>query len=267
VTVTALTEIMGAQRYEIETVAGREMRASAETPYLCRLLMKTFAERVIAFNRSLRFTGSLPKGIRVMNPFREFPDVAKLSAAFYRTFYNDNHPRKLILGINPGRFGAGLTGIPFTDPKRLERICGIPYPGKPAHEPSSEFIYEMIAAYGTPAEFYRRFYINSICPLGFTALKANGREVNYNYYDSRELQDSVTKFIVRMMKNQIGLGVETDTVYCLGTGKNVAFLNKLNETHRFFGRIEPLEHPRYIMQYKSAFKKEYIWKYHHVLGC
>ncbi len=33
--------------------------------------------------------------------------------------------RYLILGINPGRFGGGITGIPFTDPIRLQNICGI----------------------------------------------------------------------------------------------------------------------------------------------
>ena len=53
------------------------MRASAETPYLCCLLMKTFAERVIAFNRSLRFTGNLPEGIRVITRITE-PDPAQL---------------------------------------------------------------------------------------------------------------------------------------------------------------------------------------------
>lgn len=30
-----------------------------------------------------------------------------------------------ILGINPGRFGAGTTGIAFIDPIRLENECGI----------------------------------------------------------------------------------------------------------------------------------------------
>jgi len=49
-----------------------------------------------------------------MNPFRENPEALIVSGKFYKKYYNDNNPRFLILGINPGRFGAGVTGIPFT---------------------------------------------------------------------------------------------------------------------------------------------------------
>jgi hypothetical protein len=31
----------------------------------------TFADKVIAFNKSLAFEGVLPDGIRIMNPFRD----------------------------------------------------------------------------------------------------------------------------------------------------------------------------------------------------
>ena len=44
---------------------------------------------------------------------------------FFYKFYNDTNPRHLIFGINPGRFGAGTTGINFTAPKQLKEICGI----------------------------------------------------------------------------------------------------------------------------------------------
>ena len=124
--------------------------------------MTTFAAKVITFNKSLRFNGRLPPGIRVMNPFRENKDSLTVSSAFYEKYYSDNNRRHIILGINPGRFGAGLTGIPFTDPKRLVEKCGLPYPGPPAHEPSSVFIYHVIDAYGGAEKFYGRFYINSI---------------------------------------------------------------------------------------------------------
>jgi hypothetical protein len=228
--------------------------------------MNSFASRVIAFNRSLRFTKKLPQGIRIMNPFKESKEALKVSEAFYNRYYGDNLKRRLILGINPGRFGAGLTGIPFTDPKRLVSVCGLNYNGKSAHEPSSEFVYDMIAAFGGPDLFYSRYYINSICPLGFTSVKSNGKEVNYNYYDNKELQESVSSFVISNLKKQIALGVEPDVCYCLGTGKNAAYLKKLNERLGLFERIEPLEHPRYVMQYKSKEKREYIDKYLRVLS-
>lgn len=127
----------------------------------------TFAEKAILFNKQLKYTGHpLPSGIRIMNPFEETEETLKTSAAFYNKYYNDNAQRHLILGINPGRLGAGLTGIPFTDPKRLVNECGIAYEGRVTHEPSSVFIYEMIDAYGGIEAFYKHFYINSPCPLG-----------------------------------------------------------------------------------------------------
>ena len=146
--------------------------------------MRTFADNVIAFNKSVEFSGNLPAGISMMNPFKENENIIPLSSSFYKNYYDDNRSRHLILGINPGRFGGGVTGVPFTDTKRLVEKCHINYDGKETHEPSSVFVYEVIEAYGGVEKFYDKFYINSICPLGFTAIGINGKEINYNYYDS-----------------------------------------------------------------------------------
>lgn len=224
--------------------------------------MSTFGERVIEFNKQLNYTGApLPAGIRIMNPFNESDQAMKIVKTFCRKYLNDNNPRHIILGINPGRFGAGLTGVPFTDPKRLISECGINYEGKLTHEPSSAFIYEMINAYGGVAAFYRDLYINSPCPLGFTSVDSKGKEKNYNYYDSRELIQAVKGFMIENIGKLIALGIKTDVCFCFGTGKNEAFLKKLNEEHHFFKKIIALEHPRFIMQYKNAYKEFYIEKY------
>ena len=223
--------------------------------------MKTFADKVIAFNRQIDFKGNLPEGISIMNPFRENKNIIPLSTAFYKKYYQDNQSRHLILGINPGRFGSGVTGIPFTDTKRLIEKCDIPYNGKQTHEPSSVFVYEVIAAYGGTARFYKDFYINSICPLGFTATGKNGKEINYNYYDSKELTNAVYDFIIKNIQQQINLGINTDICFCFGNGKNEKFLRGLNEAYHFFEKIIALEHPRFVMQYKSKSKQFYIDKY------
>lgn len=223
--------------------------------------MTTFAERIIAFNTQLDFKESLPAGIRIMNPFKESALVLACSSAFYTKYYGDNHSRHLILGINPGRFGSGMTGVSFTDPKRLTRACNIEFSGPMTHEPSSEFIYDMIDAFGGIGAFYQNFFINSICPLGFTAPGKNGREVNYNYYDSKELLKAVYPFIIENIYKQIEIGFETDVCYCFGTGKNEAFFRKLNQEKKFFKKIIALVHPRYIMQYKSKTKQDFINKY------
>lgn len=221
----------------------------------------TFAEKVIRFNKTLHYTGDpLPPDISIMNPFRESADTMQIVESFYKKYYNDNKQRHIILGINPGRFGGGLTGIPFTDPKRLTSECGIHYNGKITHEPSSVFIYKMINAYGGTTKFYQHFFINSPSPLGFTSNK-NGREVNYNYYDSKELTGAVKGFMTESIRQLIGLGINIDACICLGTGKNEKFLTKLNSECNFFGKIIPLEHPRFIMQYKSKSMDAYIRKY------
>ena len=228
----------------------------------CYEIMKTtFANKVIAFNQSLFFSGTLPAGIRIMNPFKENRYALEVSSAFYKKYYDDNNPRQLILGINPGRFGGGVTGVPFTDSKRLKSGCGIAWPEKDTHEPSSAFIYDMINAYGGPDKFYGRFYIHSICPLGFTSARDNGKEVNYNYYDSAALFNAVKAFMVESTLQQLNFGINKKTVFCLGTGKNEKFISKLNEQHHFFETLIPLEHPRFIMQYKAKQKEQYIKKY------
>jgi hypothetical protein len=223
--------------------------------------MKTLADKIIAFNKQLHFAGTLPAGISIMNPFKENEEATRISSAFYKKYYNDFQPRHLILGINPGRFGAGVTGVPFTDSKRLTSECGISYTGKETHEPSSVFVYEMIHAFGGPRKFYEQFYIHSICPLGFTATNSKGKEVNYNYYDSKELTAAVYDFIIENIHKQIALGMDTDVCFCFGTGKNEKFLRELNDEKKFFKKIIALEHPRFIMQYKSKTKQYYINKY------
>ncbi len=220
-----------------------------------------FGEKVIEFNKSLEFKGILPENIRIMNPFVENPSAMEVSSKFYHKFYNDHNPRHIILGINPGRFGAGVTGIPFTDTKRLKEICELDVLDFSTYEPSSVFVYEVIEAYGGVDSFYNDFYINSVCPLGFVIKDENGNEKNYNYYDSKVLQENVKSFIIETIKKQINLGTNTEVCFCLGSNKNYKFLNVLNKEMKFFNKIIPLEHPRYIMQYKSRKKTEYIEKF------
>ena len=223
--------------------------------------MLTFADKTILFFRDLKFNGRLPQGTSIMNPFSENKDVFPVVSDFYRKYYSDYRTRHLIMGINPGRFGGGLTGIPFTDSIRLREKCGLSIPGIQSYETSSVFVYEMIDRYGGPEKFYGEYYISSVSPLGFTAAGRKGKEVNYNYYDSKDLTESISGFILDSLRIQLAFGIERDICFCLGTGKNFRFFSKLNEEHRFFKRIVPLEHPRFIMQYRLNQKGYYIENY------
>ncbi|MCC7231426.1 MAG: SMUG2 DNA glycosylase family protein [Bacteroidia bacterium] len=222
--------------------------------------MKTFAEKVILFNRKISFSRKLPGGIRIMNPFQENKEVLTISEKFYNKFYHDHRRRKFIIGINPGRLGAGATGIPFTDTKRLTVVCGIPVESVSTHEPSSVFIYKVIEKFGGARKFYGQFYINSICPLGFVEKNSRGNWVNCNYYDYPELFSAMYDFIIANLKKQISFGVDTRTCYVLGK-KNEKFVKQINDKGKYFDSIVTLDHPRYIEQYKSKNRKYYIDEY------
>ena len=212
------------------------------------------SESILKFYKSLH-APRMPRGIAVMNPYQDAA-VFPLVQAFYEKYYNDNKTRTLMLGINPGRFGSGTTGISFTDPIRLETVCGIPnmIPKKP--ELSSDFIYRMIEAYGGPKSFYQRYFISAVSPLGFTR---DGK--NINYYDDKKLQQVVRPFAAQCISQMVEMGMDTDRCICVGEGKNFDFLEALNNEHRWFKKIIPLAHPRFIMQYRRKQLGKYIQSY------
>lgn len=223
-------------------------------------MTENLADKVIAFNRELHYSGDLPEGFQVLNPFLENPETMPVMEAFYHKYYNDTNQRRFIIGINPSRHGAGVTGVPFTDTKRLESVCGITMHSAHTHEVSSVFMYDMIAAYGGADEFYSHFYINSPFPLAIIRQTKDGNWLNANYYDDKELFETVKGFMIASLKKHIEIGLDTSEVYILGK-KNADFIAKLNKQEKLFDRMTILEHPRYIQQYKSKEKQFYIDKY------
>jgi hypothetical protein len=179
-----------------------------------------------------------------------------LCSRFYKRFYNDKNERTLLLGINPGRFGSGTTGISFTDPVKLEKEYGIENKLIKKAELSADFIFKVITAFGGPAEFYRHYFISSVSPLGFTQ---DG--ININYYDDRRLARAITPFILDSIAKMLEFGTNRDVCYCIGEGKNFDFLSKLNDDHKWFGAIRPLPHPRFIMQYRRKKVDDYVELY------
>jgi hypothetical protein len=218
-------------------------------------MAKKWNQHILDFYKQLLPPPGLPTGVEVLLPFNE-ASVITTFRAFYDKYYADANPRYAIIGINPGRFGSGVTGVPFTDPIRLQSDCGIENSFAKKQELSSVFMYEMINAFGGPEAFYSRFYITSYSPLGFVM---GGK--NLNYYDDKSLASTIEPFAVACMNEQLAWGIHRTVAFCLGDGKNFAFLSKLNTKHQFFEKIIPLSHPRFIMQYKLKSKQDYIDKY------
>lgn len=213
------------------------------------------SQKIISFYLQLQPPQHLPGDIEVLFP-QQKDEVRKIIRSFFNRFYKDNNARRLIFGINPGRLGAGITGINFTAPKQLADNCGIKHPFRPSSELSAEFIYEMIEAYGGAKEFYNHFFLTAISPLGFVK---NGK--NINYYDEKDLAKAITPFAVDTINKQVSFGFTTDHCYCIGEDKNYKFLSMLNEEYRWFNTIIPLPHPRFIMQYRRKQTQQFIQRY------
>ncbi len=214
-----------------------------------------FAGNILTFLFNLSLPFVLPKDVEILDAHKR-EDVRQTCISFYEKYYNDNNKRHLLIGINPGRFGGGVTGIPFTDPIRLEKVCGIQSDFPKKQELSSVFIYEMIDAYGGAEKFYKQFYLSAVSPLGFVK---HGN--NLNYYDDRILLKKIEPFVIDCMNKQIAFGLHTDICFCIGEGENLKYLNRINTTHKWFERIESLPHPRFIMQYRVKRKQEFIQRY------
>lgn len=220
--------------------------------------MNTWAEQLFGFYTNLNPPENLPDDILWLYP-QERQDVLDILEGFLKKYYSDDHERILLLGINPGRYGAGITGINFTAPKQLKEICRIenPFSGT---ELSAEFIYKMIEAYGGVKEFYSNFFIGSVCPLGFVQ---NGK--NLNYYDHKLLLKAIEPFIIENLTELFSFNVNREICICIGGEKNFKYLSSLNNRYNWFQEIVSLPHPRFIMQYKRKFLDDYIKRYLNVL--
>lgn len=142
-------------------------------------MQNTFANKAIRFFLNLSVTYELPDKVQTMNPYKD-QNVKKAVTGFYKKFYSDKRKRVYIVGINPGRYGGGITGIAFTDPIALKKKCKIKIDLGNRRELSSKFIYEMIDSYGGVRKFFSDFFLTAIFPL---AILKNGK--NHNYYDDK----------------------------------------------------------------------------------
>ncbi len=93
---------------------------------------------------------------------------------------------------------------------------------------------------------------------------------NYNFYDDRATTDALWPAITETVRTQTGFGQNASdaalrpydrrVAVCLGR-KNETYLRRLNEQQGFFDRIVTLDHPRYILQYKSKDAPLYLERY------
>jgi single-strand selective monofunctional uracil DNA glycosylase len=158
----------------------RPLRGDAVTAALLRV-SRRLAREVDA----LRFG---PPVTHVYNPLV----YAAAPHALYLRRFGAGKGRVLLLGMNPGPFGMVQTGVPFGDVTLVRDWLGISGPvKKPAMEhprrpvlgfdnPRAEVSGSRLwgwarARFGTPARFFRSFFILNYCPLAFMEGSARNR--------------------------------------------------------------------------------------------
>lgn len=222
--------------------------------------MHTFAQQILDFYFTLSKEPSLPKGVEVIYPF-DNPQTREMMETFFNKYYNDTNPRTYLIGINPGRLGSGVTGVGFSDAYHLEQICDIANDFDKRIELSAAFMFEVIEAYGGVEKFYGDFFFTTTMPLG---LLKEGK--NYNYYDDKETLASLEPYITQTLLQQISIPQAKPKIICVGTGKNLKYLEAFNKMHRCFESIEVVPHPRWVMQYRRKEKQKYIDHYIDILN-
>lgn len=205
-----------------------------------------------SFYNALQFPDINTGEVEVLDPFHK-PEVKQVREKFFDAYFEDNLPRKIIIGINPGRLGAGITSLGFTSPKQVSGLLGLGNALGTTSEPSANFVEELIKVVGGPENFYKKVMFTSVCPFGFVK---NGK--NYNYYDDKKLTSDLEPYLLKWLEEQMNLGPIDPIGYTFGKGKNFKYLKELNDKFQFFEKLEALPHPRWVMQYQYKNKEQHL---------
>ncbi|ATW04432.1 uracil-DNA glycosylase family protein [Sphingorhabdus sp. YGSMI21] len=213
----------------------------------------TFADRVIDFYNSFEKFAWTDGELALVSPVGNERRQAAFEK-FCHKFYHDNNDRVFCLGINPSRVRNSSTGVPYTDGFALENTCEIQNDFSKSRELSSIFFNKAVEHFGGAEEFYKSFYPGAVFPLSILSSKKY-----CNYYDSN-VPEKVREMIPEMLQEQCKIGSNRRLII-IGSGDNAKHLGRLNDELGLFDWVEILEHPRYIMQYKSKDLETYLEKY------
>src|SRR5690606_25648868 len=119
-------------------------------------------------------------------------------------------------------------------------VCGIPMQSAHTHEISSVFLYDMIDAFGGTKDFYQQFYINSPFPLAIVRKSKEGKFLNANYYDDKQLFANVKDFMIESLEKHISLGLDASEVFILVKNKANS-IQSLKQDINHFDKLAVLE--------------------------
>ncbi len=225
---------------------------------------ETWKDKILKFNEELESVHiELPENYYLNNPFngQNKEKIKEITTIFYEKYYNDTNERYLILGSSPARKGTSVTGVPFESMNHIYALTGINIDNFYINKSSSDFLYQVMEEYGGYEKFYHNFYMSFVCPLGIVKKTEKNSFVNSNYYENKKLEQALSEFILSTLKKQLSFGINPSVCFVIGSGENFKYLVELNKEYKFFKKIIPLEHPRFIMQYNRKDKEKYLKKY------
>ena len=178
--------------------------------------------------------------------FSRFLDNLKRIKDFNSMYYSNRLPKVVLCGINPGRFGAGKTGIPFIDFNSLSQMIDNIHEND--SENSATFFYQVISEIGVK-RFYETFYVTNLSWVGYSK-----SEKNFNYY---QLSPPVKQFIYEMFKKEMEI-VSPKTIISLGNEVKKSINTIFSDTG--IDISNKLPHPSYCAMYnnKQKCKDKYI---------
>jgi hypothetical protein len=195
-----------------------------------------FHEELMSGNKQNSMKRLESKGIHLLDGFISNQHLVE---AFHDKYYVDNVPRIVLCGINPGRNGAGKTGVPFLDFHSLSHL--LPCIDNHDRELSAEFIYDIILRFGAE-KFFKHVYLTNVSWFGFANLKGN---VNYYELDT-DLQDIFTNGFVEEMT-----AIRPITIIPLSKRVEATLQSMKMRNLLPYPISKPLGHPYYYSNFKS----------------
>ena len=188
------------------------------------------------------------ENIHILTGFIENKDLVN---NFYKQVYSEIQPRIVLCGINPGRHGAGKTGVPFLDYLSLSKF--FPDIKNTDREHSAQFVYKVIESYGKD-RFFNSVYLTNYSWFGFETISNNHRK-NVNYF---ELPKNIQSVIEESFLEEMEI---LQPKYIIPLSEKVEqSLKDLKRRRRLDYEIMPrLKHPYYCSINKPHDQmKEYI---------
>lgn len=129
------------------------------------------------------------EGVSILDDFlKNWSNIER----FYSEYYGTSYPETVLCGINPGRNGAGKTGVPFIDFSSLSKLLdGV---GRDDWERSAQFFFDIVQHFG-PRTFFRSFYVTNFSWVGYAK---SGKNLNYH-----DLSGEAQAIIARLFRYEM----------------------------------------------------------------